>query len=205
MLDGVEIVGSSPELLVRVSAGGTVTVRPIAGTRRRGRTAEDDAAMTAELHGRRKGARRARDARRPRPQRRGPNREVRIGARERADGRRAVLARAPPREPGRRRAARRAHRDGRVSRRLSRRHDHRRAQGARDADHRRDGARAARAVRRRRRLHQRRREAHGPARSRSAPASSRTASRRCSRRPASSTTPCPSGSFSSTRTRRARC
>ncbi len=49
VLDGVEIVGSSPELLVRVSAGGTVTLRPIAGTRRRGRTLEDDAAMTEEL------------------------------------------------------------------------------------------------------------------------------------------------------------
>jgi len=49
VLDGVEIVGSSPELLVRVSAKGTVTLRPIAGTRRRGRTVEDDAAMTAEL------------------------------------------------------------------------------------------------------------------------------------------------------------
>ncbi|MDB4878049.1 MAG: anthranilate synthase component [Gemmatimonadetes bacterium] len=49
VLDGVEIVGSSPELLVRVSAQGTVTLRPIAGTRRRGRTEADDAAMTAEL------------------------------------------------------------------------------------------------------------------------------------------------------------
>jgi anthranilate synthase component 1 len=49
VLDGVEIVGSSPELLVRVSAKGTVTLRPIAGTRRRGRTADEDAAMTAEL------------------------------------------------------------------------------------------------------------------------------------------------------------
>jgi len=49
VLDGIEIVGSSPELLVRVSTTGTVTLRPIAGTRRRGRTAEDDAVMTAEL------------------------------------------------------------------------------------------------------------------------------------------------------------
>jgi anthranilate synthase component 1 len=49
VLDGIEIVGSSPELLVRVSTAGTVTLRPIAGTRRRGRTAEDDAVMTAEL------------------------------------------------------------------------------------------------------------------------------------------------------------
>lgn len=49
VLDEVEIVGSSPELLVRVSTSGNVTLRPIAGTRRRGRSAEDDAAMMAEL------------------------------------------------------------------------------------------------------------------------------------------------------------
>jgi len=49
VLDGVEIVGSSPELLVRVTSSGTVTLRPIAGTRRRGRSAEDDARMTEEL------------------------------------------------------------------------------------------------------------------------------------------------------------
>jgi anthranilate synthase component 1 len=49
VLDGVEIVGSSPELHLRVTANGTVTLRPIAGTRRRGRSAEDDERMTAEL------------------------------------------------------------------------------------------------------------------------------------------------------------
>ena len=49
VLDGVEIVGSSPELLVRVNTSGTVTLRPIAGTRRRGRSAEDDDRMMAEL------------------------------------------------------------------------------------------------------------------------------------------------------------
>ena len=48
VLDGVEIVGSSPELLVRVDRN-RVTVRPIAGTRPRGSTAEADAAMAAEL------------------------------------------------------------------------------------------------------------------------------------------------------------
>jgi anthranilate synthase component 1 len=48
LLDGVEIVGSSPELLLRV-ADGVVTVRPIAGTRRRGVTAADDAALAEEL------------------------------------------------------------------------------------------------------------------------------------------------------------
>jgi anthranilate synthase component I len=47
-LDGVEIVGSSPELLLRV-ADGKVTVRPIAGTRRRGATSADDAALAEDL------------------------------------------------------------------------------------------------------------------------------------------------------------
>jgi len=48
MLDGLELVGSSPELLVRV-ADGRITVRPIAGTRPRGRTADEDIALAAEL------------------------------------------------------------------------------------------------------------------------------------------------------------
>jgi anthranilate synthase component I len=48
VLDGLELVGSSPELLVRVG-GGQVTVRPIAGTRPRGATPEADAALTEEL------------------------------------------------------------------------------------------------------------------------------------------------------------
>jgi anthranilate synthase component 1 len=48
VLDGVELVGSSPELLVRV-AGGRVTLRPIAGARPRGRTPAEDTELTAEL------------------------------------------------------------------------------------------------------------------------------------------------------------
>jgi len=48
VLDGLELVGSSPELLVRV-ASGRVTVRPIAGTRPRGLTPEDDERLAAEL------------------------------------------------------------------------------------------------------------------------------------------------------------
>ena len=48
ILDGMELVGSSPELLVRVE-GDRVTVRPIAGTRPRGATPEADALMAAEL------------------------------------------------------------------------------------------------------------------------------------------------------------
>ena len=43
-----QVVGSSPEILVR-QQGGTVTVRPIAGTRPRGATPEQDAALEAEL------------------------------------------------------------------------------------------------------------------------------------------------------------
>jgi anthranilate synthase component 1 len=42
------VVGASPEILVRLEDG-TVTVRPIAGTRKRGATPEEDAALAAEL------------------------------------------------------------------------------------------------------------------------------------------------------------
>ncbi|MCG8312977.1 MAG: anthranilate synthase component I [Pseudomonadales bacterium] len=42
------IVGSSPEILARLDHG-TVTVRPIAGTRRRGKSEEDDLAMEQDL------------------------------------------------------------------------------------------------------------------------------------------------------------
>jgi len=47
-LDGTELVGSSPELLVRVQEG-RIIVRPIAGTRRRVGTPEADEQMAAEL------------------------------------------------------------------------------------------------------------------------------------------------------------
>ncbi len=47
-LDDFHIVGSSPEILARVE-GGLVTVRPIAGTRRRGGTEAEDDALEAEL------------------------------------------------------------------------------------------------------------------------------------------------------------
>jgi len=45
---GHQIVGASPELLVRLE-GRTVTNHPIAGTRPRGQTAEEDAALAEEL------------------------------------------------------------------------------------------------------------------------------------------------------------
>ena len=47
-LDGVNLIGSSPEVLVRVEDG-TVTVRPIAGTRPRGATAEEEHALAEDL------------------------------------------------------------------------------------------------------------------------------------------------------------
>jgi anthranilate synthase component 1 len=42
------VVGASPEILVRLEDD-LVTVRPIAGTRKRGKTAEEDAALAADL------------------------------------------------------------------------------------------------------------------------------------------------------------
>lgn len=47
-LDDFYIAGSSPEILTRVEHG-VVTVRPIAGTRPRGHTAEEDSALEDEL------------------------------------------------------------------------------------------------------------------------------------------------------------
>jgi len=47
-MDGVALVGSSPEVLVRVEDR-TVTVRPIAGTRPRGATPEEEHALEEEL------------------------------------------------------------------------------------------------------------------------------------------------------------
>jgi anthranilate synthase component 1 len=47
---GFAVVGSSPEILVRLRDG-TVTIRPLAGTRRRGATHEEDQALEAELLG----------------------------------------------------------------------------------------------------------------------------------------------------------
>ena len=42
------LVGSSPEIMVRV-VDGQVTVRPLAGTRRRGATEEEDRRLAEEL------------------------------------------------------------------------------------------------------------------------------------------------------------
>ncbi len=47
-LEGFAIVGSSPEILVRLR-GGKVTIRPIAGTRPRGKTKTEDDALAKDL------------------------------------------------------------------------------------------------------------------------------------------------------------
>ena len=47
-MDDLAVVGSSPEILVRLRDG-EVTIRPIAGTRKRGANAEEDAANAADL------------------------------------------------------------------------------------------------------------------------------------------------------------
>jgi anthranilate synthase component 1 len=47
-LDGFSLVGSSPEILVRLREG-KVTIRPIAGTRPRGKTKAEDEALAKEL------------------------------------------------------------------------------------------------------------------------------------------------------------
>ena len=47
-LEGFQIVGASPEILVRVF-GNEVTIRPIAGTRKRGATPQEDKALEEDL------------------------------------------------------------------------------------------------------------------------------------------------------------
>lgn len=47
-MGGLHLVGSSPEVMVRVE-NGAITVRPIAGTRPRGKDAAEDARLAAEL------------------------------------------------------------------------------------------------------------------------------------------------------------
>jgi anthranilate synthase component I len=45
---GFQVIGASPEILVRLREG-EITIRPIAGTRRRGATEEEDRALEADL------------------------------------------------------------------------------------------------------------------------------------------------------------
>ena len=76
-MGGVSVVGSSPEMLVRVE-GSRVETHPIAGTRPRGRNRRRGSAAGRGAEAQREGARRARDARRSRAQRRRPRLRVRL-------------------------------------------------------------------------------------------------------------------------------
>ena len=80
---GFALVGSSPEILVRVR-NGEVTIRPIAGTAPRGETDAKDQALAEDAAARPQGARRAPDAARSWAQRRGPSCRCRNGRRDRA-------------------------------------------------------------------------------------------------------------------------
>ena len=75
--DDFAIAGASPEPLVKVS-GRHAEVRPIAGTRPRAADAGGGPARRRRVAERREGARRARDARRPGPQRPRPRVRVRV-------------------------------------------------------------------------------------------------------------------------------
>ena len=146
-----EIAGASPESLVKVDGPARRAApdrrHPAAGGHR-----EADRERARGAAGRREGARRARDARGPGPQRPGPRVRVRQRHGRRADGRRDLLARAPHRLLGVGHAARGRDADGRAARVAARRHAVGRAEDPRHADHRRAGARQARPLRRRGRL-----------------------------------------------------
>ena len=152
---GFQVIGASPEILVRLKDN-TVTVRPIAGTRPRGATTGRGPRPRGRAPRRPQGAGRAPDAPRPRPQRRRPRREDRHRRSQRAVHHRALQPRDAHRLERRRRARRRRGRALRPPRRPPRRHRLRRAQGPGHGDHRRARGREARRLRRRRRLLRRR-------------------------------------------------
>ena len=140
---GFQVVGASPEILVRVKDG-TVTIRPIAGTRPRGATPAEDLALEAELLADPK--ERAEHLMLLDLGRNDVGRVAKIGTRrsQRAVHHRALQPRHAHRLQRRRRARGRPGRALRAARRPARRHRLRRAQGPRDADHRRArGARSA--------------------------------------------------------------
>ena len=110
-----QIVGASPEPLLTVN-GRHVSTRPIAGTRPARRGRRRDRRRTA---GRREGARRARDARGPRPQRPRPRVRARQRPRRAPDGGRDLLARGPHRLPGRGHVAAGGRRDRRAAQRAA--------------------------------------------------------------------------------------
>ena len=157
--ESFSLIGCSPEILVRVEDG-LVTIRPLAGTRRRGADAAEDEALADELLADPK--ERAEhimlvDLGRNDVGRVADYQTVRA---HRRDEGRAVFARDAHHLERDRKAAAGADGLRRAAGRLARRHGLRRAQGPRDADHRQGRAAEARAVRRGGRLHRLHRQ-HG--------------------------------------------
>ena len=157
-----ELAGASPESLVKVS-GRRAEQRPIAGTRPRADTVEEDLERAKELLADEK--ERAEHVMLVDLGRNDLGRVSEYGSRprRRADGRRVLLPRHAHRVVGLRQAARGRDRDGGPARVAARRHPVRRTEDPRDADHRRARAREARPLRRRDRLpelHRRARHLH---------------------------------------------
>ena len=137
------LIGSSPEILVRVEDG-VVTIRPLAGTRRRGHNEAEDQALAARAPGRPQGTSRAYHARGPGPERRRPGRGLQHRAALGRHEGRALLARHAHHLERHRPAS--GGEDGlrRAPRGPARRHRLRRSQGPGHADHRRGRAHQAR-------------------------------------------------------------
>ena len=91
-LHDVSVVGSSPEMLVKVQ-GRDVFYRPIAGTLPRGKDEAEDQRLEEQMLAERKRTRRAHHARRPRPQRSRPRLRIRQCESRAAHDRRALLPR----------------------------------------------------------------------------------------------------------------
>ena len=98
-LDGLCLVGSSPEVLVRVEDD-VVTVRPVAGTRPRGANPRAGSGVGPRSCRRRERVGGAPDARGLGAERRGPGRRVWFGVRPCLDDRGALLPCDAPRQPG---------------------------------------------------------------------------------------------------------
>ena len=170
--DGFALVGSSPEILVRLRDG-TVVVRPIAGTRRRGTTRTEDSELAKEMLSDPKEL--AEHLMLLDLGRNDVGRVAEIGTVRvtEKDGGRVLQPRHAHRVQRRRPDSPGQECAGRADRRVPRGNRERGAQGARHGDHRRAGAGAARLLCRRGRLLQRRRQhghvhraAYGPAQGR---------------------------------------
>ena len=139
-MGGLAIVGSSPEMLVRVE-GRRAETHPIAGTRPRGTNEDEDLRLGEEL--KRNEKERAEHVMLVDLGRNDLGRvcEFGIGARAAVHGARALLARDAPRLDGRRQAGRGSRSPRRAGRLLPGRHGVRRAEDPRDADPRRRSSR----------------------------------------------------------------